>query len=69
MNKQKKVERRNGAAQRLTAQLDAGTKPEKINRTVTHIKGRKAAFTTSKLVPLTQADIQRIQRELQTLNA
>jgi hypothetical protein len=49
--------RREGAKERLEAQLKAGTKPEKVN-------GR----TTSKVVQLTEADKKRINSEIDAIN-
>lgn len=48
--------RREGAKQRLEAQLKTGTKPEKIN-----------GKTTNKMVALTPADIARINREIEAI--
>lgn len=49
--------RRESAKKMLEAQLKRGTKPEKID-----------GKTTSNQVPLTSADIARINREIETLN-
>jgi len=49
--------RRESAKNLLTAQLKRGTKPEKIS-------GR----TTDNMIPLTDSDRNRINRELDTLN-
>ena len=49
--------RRASAKARLEAQLQRGTKPEKIN-----------GKTTAKMIPLTNADIARINREIEAIN-
>lgn len=49
--------RRESAKKLLEAQLLRGTKPEKIN-------GR----TTAKMIPLTNADVTRINREIEAIN-
>jgi len=49
--------RRDRAKKMLEAQLLRGTKPEKIN-----------GKTTSKMIPLTNADITRINKEIDALN-
>lgn len=49
--------RRDGAKERLEAQLKAGTKPEKLN-----------GKTTSKMVQLTEADKKRINSEIDAIN-
>ena len=49
--------RRASAKARLEAQLKRGTKPEKIN-----------GKTTSNMIPLTPADITRINREIEAIN-
>ena len=50
--------RRANAFKVLEAQLKRGTKPEKVNKK-----------TTSKMVPLTEGDIKRIQKEMEVLAA
>ena len=65
MNTQKKIERRKGAAARLRAQLDAGTKPVRSTNTNWHSSKRhKTMYATE---PLTAGDIKRIEKELATL--
>lgn len=49
--------RREGAKQRLEAQLKTGTKPEKIN-----------GKTTTNMVELSDDDKKRIKREIETLS-
>ena len=49
--------RRLNAKKILEAQLLRGTKPEKINKK-----------TTDKMIPLTTADIARINREIEAIN-
>ncbi len=49
--------RREGAKKQLEAQLKRGTKPEKIN-----------GKTTSNMIPLTPADIKRINNEIEILS-
>lgn len=49
--------RRLNAKKMLEAQLLRGTKPEKINKK-----------TTSNMIPLTTADIARINREIEAIN-
>jgi hypothetical protein len=49
--------RRENAKKMLEAQLKRGTKPEKIN-----------GKTTSAMIPLSTADVARINRELDVLN-
>jgi hypothetical protein len=49
--------RRESAKRLLEAQLLRGTKPEKINKK-----------TTAKMIPLTPADITRINKEIAALN-
>jgi hypothetical protein len=49
--------RRASAKKMLEAQLLKGTKPEKINKK-----------TTAKMIPLTSADITRINREIEAIN-
>jgi hypothetical protein len=49
--------RRESAKSRLEAQLKRGTKPEKINKK-----------TTANMIPLTPADIARINREIEAIN-
>jgi hypothetical protein len=49
--------RRASAKARLEEQLKRGTKPEKIN-----------GKTTAKMIPLTPADITRINREIEAIN-
>ena len=56
-NTQPMKSRREGAKERLEAQLKAGTKPEKVD-------GR----TTSKMVQLTEADKKRINFEIDAIN-
>lgn len=50
--------RRKGALELLEAQLTKGTKPEKID-------GR----TSDKNIPLSEADIKRIKKEIETLKS
>ena len=49
--------RRASAKARLEEQLKRGTKPEKINKK-----------TTANMIPLTNADITRINREIEAIN-
>jgi hypothetical protein len=49
--------RRESAKRLLEAQLLRGTKPEKINKK-----------TTSNMIPLTPADITRINKEIEAIN-
>jgi hypothetical protein len=49
--------RRRNALQMLEEQLKRGTKPEKINRK-----------TTTNMVPLSEYDIKRITKEIETLS-
>jgi hypothetical protein len=49
--------RRASAKARLEEQLKRGTKPEKIN-----------GKTTAKIIPLTNADISRINKEIDAIN-
>ena len=49
--------RREGARKSLEEQLQRGTKPEKIN-----------GKTTKNVIPLTEGDITRINREIEVLN-
>ena len=65
---QQKKQRRERAAKRLVKQLEAGTKPEKIRKEATYIKGRNRYFTAvSAWVPLTDTDRARIHAELVAL--
>ena len=49
--------RRDSAKGMLEAQLERGTKPEKINKK-----------TTTKIIPLTDKDKERINKELENIN-
>ena len=60
---QPKKERRERAAKRLVAQLEAGTKPERLYGV--QASGSSRGWRTAALmVPLTDVDRARIQREL-----
>jgi hypothetical protein len=50
--------RRERAKKMLEEQLSRGTKPEKVNNK-----------TTSKMIPLTGKDVERIKKEIENINA
>lgn len=64
---QPKKERRERAAKRLIAQLEAGTKPRRSS--VCHRMSSRKWSTVYATDPLTDADMERIKRELATLQA
>jgi hypothetical protein len=66
MNTQKRIERRKSAAIRLTTQLGLGTKPARQPYPLRD--SSKEYRTLVRREPLTDADIKRIKKELESLN-